>query len=97
LLELSPRDGEFELPALLDGDVFDAGPTAGVLELLLLLDDWLEEGEGKRNGVLLLLPLSDIDAAIVITFEVVGFRLLSYQGDVHDKPRTILLLSVTVA
>jgi hypothetical protein len=63
------------------------GATAGVLELLLLLlDDWLEEGEGKRNGVLLILPSSEIDAAIVITFEVVGFMLLSYQGDVHDKP-----------
>jgi hypothetical protein len=97
LLELSPWDGEFELTALLDGDVFDVGPAAGVLELLL--DDWLEEGDSKRNGVLLLLALSDIDAAIVITFEVVGFRLLSYQGDIHDKPRTILLLllSVTVA
>ena len=85
------------MTTLLDGDVFDAGPTAGVLELLL--DDWLEEGEGKRNGVLLLLPISDIDAAIVITFELVGFRLLSYQSDVHDKSRTILLLllSVTVA
>ena len=79
--------------------MFDAGPTARVLELLLLLDGWLEEGEGKRNGVLLLLPLSDIDAAIVTTFEVVGFRLLSYQGDVHDRSRTILLLlvSLTVA
>ena len=75
--------------------MFDAGPTAGVLELLL--DDWLEVGEGKRNGVLLLLPLSDIDATIAITFDVVGFRLSSYQGDVHDKPRTILLLLVSVA
>ena len=96
MLELSPWDGESELTALLGGDVFDAGPTAGGLELLLL-DDWPEEGEGKRNGVLLMLPLSDIDAAIAITFDVVGFRLLSYQGDVHDRSRTILLLSVTVA
>jgi len=78
----------------LDGDVFDASPTVGVLELLS--DDWLE-GEGKRNGVLLLLPLSDIEAAIVITFEVVGFRLLSNEGDAHNKSLTILLLSVTVA
>jgi hypothetical protein len=75
LLELSPRDGEIELTALLDGDVFDAGPTAGELELLLL-DDWVEEGDGKTKGVLLLLLLSDIDAAIVIIFEVVAFRLL---------------------
>jgi hypothetical protein len=99
LLELSPWDIEFELTALLDGDVFDVGPTAGGLELLLLLDDWLEEGEGKRKGVLSILPLSDIDAAIVIIFEVVGLMLLSYQCDVHDKPRTILLslLSVSVA
>ncbi len=98
MLELSPRDGEFELTELLDGDVFEVGPTAGVLELLLLLDDWLEEGEGKTKGVLLLLALSDTDAAIVITFEVVGFKLLSYQGDVHDRSRTILLLlAVTVA
>lgn len=93
MLELSTRDGEFELTTLLDAAVFDAVPTAGVLELLLLLlDDWLEEGEGKRNGVLLILPLSDIDAAIAITFGVVGFRLGSYHGEVHDKPRTILLL-----
>ena len=82
---------------MLDGDVFEVGPTAGGLELLLLLDDWLEEGEGKTKGVLLL-ALSDTDAAIVITFEVVGFKLLSYQGDVHDRSRTILLLlAVTVA
>jgi len=80
---------------LLDGDVFDAGPTVGLLELLLLPDGWLEEGEGKRNGVLLLLPLSDIDAAIVTTLEVVGFRLLSNEGD-HDKSLT-MLISVTVA
>jgi len=95
LLELSPRDGEFELTELLDGDVFEVGPTAGGLELLS--NDWLEEGEGKTKGVLLL-ALSDTDAAIVITFEVVGFKLLSYQGDVHDRSRTILLLlAVTVA
>jgi len=92
LLELSPSNGEFELTALLDGDVFDVGPTAGGFELLSLLDDWLEESEGKRNGVLLLLPLSDIDAAIGITLDVVGLMLLSYQGDVHDRSRTILLL-----
>jgi hypothetical protein len=80
---------------LLDGDVFDASPGAGGLELLS--DDWLEEGKGKRNGVVLLLPLSVIDAAaIVITFEVVGFRSLYNEGDFHDKSRTILL-SVTVA
>jgi hypothetical protein len=60
----------------MDGDVFDAGPTAGMLELLS--DDWLEEGEGKRNGVLLLLPLSDIDAAIAITFDVVVISLGSF-------------------
>jgi len=96
LLELSPWDREFELTELLDGDVFEVGPTAGGLELLS--NDWLEEGEGKTKGVLLLLALSDIDAAIVITFEVVGFKLLSYQGDVHDRSRTILLLlAVTVA
>jgi len=96
LLELSPRDGEFELTELLDGDVFEVGPTAGGLELLS--NDWLEEGEGKTKGILLLLALSDTDAAIVITFEVVGFKLLSYQGDVHDRSRTILLLlAVTVA
>ena len=77
---------------MLDGDVFDVGPTAGGFELLSLLDDWLEESEGKRNGVLLLLPLSDIDAAIGITLDVVGLMLLSYQGDVHDRSRTILLL-----
>ena len=78
--------------------MFEVGPTAGMVALLLLLlDDWPEEGEGKRNGVLLMLPLLDIDAAIAITFDVVGFRLLSYQGDVHDRSRTILLLSVTVA
>ena len=71
--------------------MFDVGPIAGVLESLLL-DDWLDEGEGKRNGVLLLLPLSDIDAAIGITLDVVGLMLLSYQGDVHDRSRTILLL-----
>ena len=54
--------------------MFDVGPIAGVLESLLL-DDWLDEGEGKRNGVLLiLLPLSNIDTAIVIVFELVGFR-----------------------
>ena len=95
MLELSPRDGEFELTELLDGDVFEVGPTAGGLELLS--NDWLEEGEGKTKGVLLL-ALSDTDAAIVITFEVVGFKLLSYQGDVHDRSRTILLLlAVTVA
>ena len=80
---------------MLDGDVFEVGPTAGGLELLS--NDWLEEGEGKTKGVLLL-ALSDTDAAIVITFEVVGFKLLSYQGDVHDRSRTILLLlAVTVA
>ena len=96
MLELSPWDREFELTELLDGDVFEVGPTAGGLELLS--NDWLEEGEGKTKGVLLLLALSDIDAAIVITFEVVGFKLLSYQGDVHDRSRTILLLlAVTVA
>ncbi len=96
MLELSPRDGEFELTELLDGDVFEVGPTAGGLELLS--NDWLEEGEGKTKGILLLLALSDTDAAIVITFEVVGFKLLSYQGDVHDRSRTILLLlAVTVA
>jgi len=95
LLELSPWDGEFELTELLDGDVFEVGPTAGGLELLS--NDWLEEGEGKTKGILLLLALSDTDAAIVITFEVVGFKLLSYQGDVHDRSRTILLLAVTVA
>ena len=95
MLELSPWDGEFELTELLDGDVFEVGPTAGGLELLS--NDWLEEGEGKTKGVLLL-ALSDTDAAIVITFEVVGFKLLSYQGDVHDRSRTILLLlAVTVA
>ena len=80
---------------MLDGDVFEVGPTAGGLELLS--NDWLEEGEGKTKGILLLLALSDTDAAIVITFEVVGFKLLSYQGDVHDRSRTILLLAVTVA
>lgn len=96
MLELSPWDGEFELTELLDGDVFEVGPTAGGLELLS--NDWLEEGEGKTKGVLLLLALSDTDAAIVITFEVVGFKLLSYQGDLHDRSRTILLLlAVTVA
>ena len=96
MLELSPWDGEFELTELLDGDVFEVGPTAGGLELLS--NDWLEEGEGKTKGILLLLALSDTDAAIVITFEVVGFKLLSYQGDVHDRSRTILLLlAVTVA
>lgn len=93
MLELSPWDGEFELTELLDGDVFEVGPTAGGLELLS--NDWLEEGEGKTKGVLLL-ALSDTDAAIVITFEVVGFKLLLYQGDVHDRSRTILL-AVTVA
>ena len=78
----------------MDANGVDASPaSAGVLELLP--DDWLEEGEGKRNGVLLLLPLSDIDAEIIITFEV-GFRLLSNEGDVHDKSPT-MLISVTVA
>jgi hypothetical protein len=95
LLELSPRGGEFELRTLLllDANGVDASPTAGVLELLS--DDWLE-GDGKRNGVVLLLPLSDIDAAIIITFEVVGFRLLSDEGDALDKSLT-MLISVTVA
>jgi hypothetical protein len=74
----------------LDGDVFDASPTAVGLELLS--DDRLEEGKGKRNGVVLLLPLSDIDvAAIVMTFEVVGFRSLYNEGDAHDKSRPLLL------
>jgi hypothetical protein len=69
----------------LDGVVADAIPAGGGLE-----------GEGKRKGVLLLLLLSGIDAEIIITFEVVGFRLLSNEGDAHDKSLT-MLLSVTVA
>ena len=53
---------------LLDGNVLEASPaTAGGLELLS--DDWLG-CKGKRNG-LLLLPLLGVDAAIVITFEVI--------------------------
>jgi len=78
----------------LDANGVDASPaSAGVLELLS--DDWLE-GDGKRNGVVLLLPLSGIEAEIIITLEVVGFRLLSNEGDVHDKSPT-MLISVTVA
>ena len=79
---------------MLDANGVDASPaSAGVLELLS--DDWLE-GDGKRNGVVLLLPLSGIEAEIIITLEVVGFRLLSNEGDAHDKSLTILI-SVTVA
>lgn len=51
---------------LLHGNGLDASPaTAGRSELLP--DDWLEEGETKINEVVALLPLSDIDAAIVLT------------------------------
>ena len=72
---------------MFDGDVLDTCPVGGGLELLS--DDWLEEGKGKRNGeALLLLPLSDIDAIMVITFEVVSLRLLSNEADVHDRSRT---------
>jgi len=71
----------------LDGDVFDTGPAGTGPELLS--DARLEEGKGKRNGAaLLLLPLSDIDAIMVITFEVVSLRLLSNEADVHDRSRT---------
>lgn len=71
---------------MLDGVVADAIPAAGGLELL---SEDLLECKGKRKG-LLLLPLLDVDGAIVITFEVVGFRLLSKEDEGHDKSRTIL-------
>jgi hypothetical protein len=52
---------------LLDGNVLEASAAAaGGLELLS--DDWLE-CKGKRNG--LLLELLCVDAAIVITLEVI--------------------------
>jgi hypothetical protein len=70
---------------LLEGNVVDASPAgAGGCKLLP------EETEGKRNGVALLLPLSDVDAANVITFEVVDFSLLSKENEGHGKSRTIL-------
>ena len=80
---------------LLDANGVDASlASAGGSELLP--DDCPEEGEDKRKGVVLLLPLSGIDAEIINTFEVVGFRLLSNEGDAHDKSLT-MLISVTVA
>lgn len=69
--------------------MFDASPAARVPELLS--DDWPEEGKGNRIGVVLLLPFSDIDAAIGITFDAVGFKSLYNEGDIHDKSRPILL------
>ena len=79
---------------MLDANGVDASPaSAGGGELLP--EDCPEEGEGKRKGVVLLFPLSGIGAEI-ITLEVVGFRLLSNEGDVHDKSLT-MLISVTVA
>ena len=79
---------------MLDANGVDASPaSAGGGESLP--EDCPEGGEGKRKGVVLLFPLSGIEAEI-ITLEVVGFRLLSNEGDVHDKSPT-LLISVTVA
>jgi hypothetical protein len=48
-----------------------------------------------KKGVVLLFPLSGIGDEIIITLEVVGFMLLSNEGDAHDKSLT-MLLSVTV-
>jgi hypothetical protein len=75
-------------------DELDASPVEE--GLTLLSDNWLD-GKGKVNGIVLLLPLLDINFTIAITFEVVGFRSLFNEGDVHDKSRTILLLSVMIA
>ena len=79
---------------MLDANGVDASPaSAGGGELLP--EDCPEEGEGSRKGVVLLLPLSGIDAEIIIKFEV-GFRLLYNEGDANDKSPT-MLIPVTVA
>jgi hypothetical protein len=50
---------------LLDANRVEASPAStGGGELLP--DDWLEEGEGKRKGLVLLCRFSGIDAAVVI-------------------------------
>jgi hypothetical protein len=72
---------------LFEGDALEGSAAAKLLELLS--DDWPDEGEGNRNGVVVLL-FSDIDAAITITFEIVGFKSLYNEGDVHDKSRPLL-------